>query len=131
MFVKVRVIVVALSVASLFYAQQVESKKLLALAAAAAIIRGGPIIPIPVRYPVHIPQPKVLKVPVHQAVHVKIPLYHHSHAMKNAIHLHSDHSDFGDLRGFGGDHAFEFEGFHFGYGGHDTGGHHGWHQVPL
>lgn len=119
------ILVAALAVlASVQYA---ESKKLLKLAAAAAIIRGGPIIPIPIRYPVHVPHShKVVKVPVHHPVPVKVPVHHHSHSVEKVpipvhshsvtekhipVPVHSHHESIGSL----GDHG--------GYGGFDLGGH--------
>ncbi|XP_003737342.1 uncharacterized protein LOC100907632 [Galendromus occidentalis] len=135
------ILVAALAVmASVQYA---ESKKLLKLAAAAAIIRGGPIIPIPIRYPVHVPHShKVVKVPVHHPVPVKVPVHHHSHSVEKVpipVHTHSvtekhvpvpiHHESIGLDHGYGG---FDFGGHgheEHGYGGEmsDIGfGGHGW-----
>ncbi|OQR76361.1 hypothetical protein BIW11_00611 [Tropilaelaps mercedesae] len=82
-------LVLVLAIGAVQYA---ASKKLLKLAAAAAIIRGGPIIPIPIRYPVHVPHSKVVKVPVHHPVPVKVPVHHHSHSVEKVpvpVHSHS------------------------------------------
>ncbi|OQR76359.1 hypothetical protein BIW11_03091 [Tropilaelaps mercedesae] len=90
----IKLLLVAIVAAST-YVQMSAGYKLLKLAAAAAIIRGGPIIPIPVRYPVHVPHPKVLKVPVHHPVPVKVPVHHHTHSVKKIpvpVHSHS-HSE--------------------------------------
>ncbi|OQR75855.1 hypothetical protein BIW11_00696 [Tropilaelaps mercedesae] len=87
--VRVSFVVLALAIGAIHYA---ESKKLLKLAAAAAIIRGGPIIPIPVRYPVHVPHSKIVKVAVHHPVPVKVPVHHHTHSVKKVpipVHSHS------------------------------------------
>jgi len=48
-------LVFLVAVCVLLMPQAIEAKKLLKLAAAAAIIRGGPIIPVPIRYPVQPP----------------------------------------------------------------------------
>lgn len=55
---RVSIVILAL-LTILVNVQQAESKKLLKLAAAAAILRGGPIIPLPIRYPVHTPRSQV------------------------------------------------------------------------
>ncbi|XP_018493824.1 uncharacterized protein LOC108863762 [Galendromus occidentalis] len=86
---------VLLLVAFLHSVDYVSPSKLLKLAAVAAILRGGPTIPIPIRYPVHVPQSKVIKVPVHQPVPVKVPIHHHSHSVSKVpvpVHSHS-HSE--------------------------------------
>ncbi|XP_022651996.1 uncharacterized protein LOC111259903 [Varroa jacobsoni] len=77
------------------YVQLTNANMIMKLAAAAAIFRGGPTIPIPIRYPVHIPYSKVLEVPVHHPVPVKIPVHHHTHSVKKIpilVHSHS-HSE--------------------------------------
>jgi len=48
-------LVFIVAVCVLVLPQAADAKKLLKLAAAAAIIRGGPIIPVPIRYPVQAP----------------------------------------------------------------------------
>ncbi|OQR78306.1 hypothetical protein BIW11_00326 [Tropilaelaps mercedesae] len=141
-FFDVKWLCVSLLVAS-SYVHIANSKPLLKLAAAAAIIRGGPIIPIPVRYPVHVPHPKVLKVPVHHPVPVKVPVHHHTHSVKKIpipVHHHTQsyehhgHVEVAD-EGHGWQHGWHDSGFedgHIGGGGLDFGhsdiGHisHGW-----
>lgn len=66
-----------------------EQHKLLKLAAAAAIIRGGPIIPLPVRYPVHVPKHKVVHVPHAHHVPVHVPVHHYDDHHHH--HHHDDH----------------------------------------
>lgn len=95
-----RVAAAVLALVAIFGAQQAESKKLLKLAAAAAIIRGGPIIPLPIRYPVHVPKP-----------HVK---YVHSAPIVKHVEHHG-----------GWDHGGWDHGWEGGHGGWE-GGHGGW-----
>lgn len=126
--------------------QYAESKKLLKLAAAAAIIRGGPIIPIPVRYPVHVPHSKTVKVPIRHPVPIKVPVSRYSHSVEKVrfpvhshsvlekhvpvyvpAHIHSQshsesigHFDHDDEHGWDlNEHEHENYGGHISYAGHD------------
>lgn len=74
-----------------------ESKGILKLAAAAAILRGGPIIPLPIRYPVHVPKAKVVHAPVHIPVHHKhVEVAHFDHGHGHGFELgHLGHADAG------------------------------------
>ncbi|XP_022651992.1 polyadenylate-binding protein 1-B-like [Varroa destructor] len=72
-----------------------EAQKRLRLAAAAAILRGGPMIPLPLRYPVHVARPKIIEMPIHHQVPIEVPVQHYSHSMKRVsipVHGHS-HSE--------------------------------------
>ncbi|XP_022687979.1 uncharacterized protein LOC111259889 [Varroa jacobsoni] len=135
--VRASLVLIMLAIGAVQYA---ESRKLLKLAAAAAIIRGGPIIPIPIRYPVHVPHPKIVKVPV------KVPEHHHTHSVHKVVvpvHTHSvsekhvpvhshahlekavalpvghghGHESFGDYGG----HGLELGGFDGGHGHNEIG----------
>ncbi|XP_018494913.1 polyadenylate-binding protein 1-B-like [Galendromus occidentalis] len=62
--------------------------KVVKLAAVAALLRGGPVIPVPIRYKVP-QQTKIVHYPVRVPVHV--PVHHHTQREVRVIHVPVHH----------------------------------------
>lgn len=88
----------------------VEGRRLLKLAAAAAIIRGGPVLPLPIKYKIPAQQGKDIYVPYPVPVKVKVQRkpkkvrkvvtehhYHHHHVSPEIIEFHDFSGDHNDL----------------------------------